>query len=227
MAGFSKPLLLVSTHPMFGSYNPRRQVFWFRLVPFRSPLLRESRLISFPRGNEMFQFPPFASPSLCIQEGILKVYLSGFPHSEISGSKVICTSPKLIAACRVLHRRQMPRHPPCALVYFQLHLQSFGKVQKKTEVFFCLPIPTTEAEKTSSDESEKGLRSALQCFSKKLQELHHPLTMSCDIVFRQFQSWLQDACTHKDMVQLRKSAKRARAFETCTGSARMNPRGVT
>ena len=29
----------------------------FRLFPFRSPLLGESRLISFPRGTEMFQFP--------------------------------------------------------------------------------------------------------------------------------------------------------------------------
>ena len=29
----------------------------FRLIPFRSPLLRESRLISFPLGTEMFQFP--------------------------------------------------------------------------------------------------------------------------------------------------------------------------
>src|SRR6185436_5623671 len=29
----------------------------FRLVRFRSPLLAESRLISFPRGTEMFQFP--------------------------------------------------------------------------------------------------------------------------------------------------------------------------
>ena len=32
----------------------------FRLFPFRSPLLRESRLISFPPGTEMFQFPGFA-----------------------------------------------------------------------------------------------------------------------------------------------------------------------
>ena len=31
------------------------------LVPFRSPLLRESRLISFPPANEMFQFAGFAS----------------------------------------------------------------------------------------------------------------------------------------------------------------------
>ena len=30
---------------------------WFRLLPFRSPLLRESRLISFPPGTEMFHFP--------------------------------------------------------------------------------------------------------------------------------------------------------------------------
>ena len=33
----------------------------WRLLPVRSPLLRESRLISFPRGTEMFHFPPFAS----------------------------------------------------------------------------------------------------------------------------------------------------------------------
>ena len=32
----------------------------FGLFPFRSPLLRESLLISFPRGTEMFHFPPFA-----------------------------------------------------------------------------------------------------------------------------------------------------------------------
>ena len=39
-----------------------------------------------------------------------------FPHSEICGSKLICSSPQLIAACHVLHRLLMPRHSPCALV---------------------------------------------------------------------------------------------------------------
>ena len=39
-----------------------------------------------------------------------------FPHSEISGSKLICSSPKLFAACHVLHRLLMPRHSPCALI---------------------------------------------------------------------------------------------------------------
>ena len=32
----------------------------FGLVPVRSPLLGESRLISFPPGTEMFHFPGFA-----------------------------------------------------------------------------------------------------------------------------------------------------------------------
>lgn len=41
-----------------------------------------------------------------------------FPHSEICGSKLICSSPQLIAACHVLHRRLVPRHPPYALISF-------------------------------------------------------------------------------------------------------------
>ena len=40
---------------------------------------------------------------------------AGFPHSEIPGSKLVCSSPRLIAAYRVLHRLLVPRHPPCAL----------------------------------------------------------------------------------------------------------------
>jgi hypothetical protein len=40
---------------------------------------------------------------------------AGFPHLEIQGSRVVCTSPWLIAAYHVLHRLHAPRHPPCAL----------------------------------------------------------------------------------------------------------------
>ena len=40
---------------------------------------------------------------------------AGFPHSEISGSKPVCGSPKLIAAYHVLHRLSAPRHPPYTL----------------------------------------------------------------------------------------------------------------
>ena len=52
---------------------------------------------------------------LCIGLRILEVCSSRFPHSEISGSKDICSSPKLIAAYHVFHRLLVPRHPPCAL----------------------------------------------------------------------------------------------------------------
>ena len=41
--------------------------------------------------------------------------MRGFPHSEIPGSKLICSSPRLIAACHVLLRLLMPRHSPYAL----------------------------------------------------------------------------------------------------------------
>ena len=37
------------------------------LFRFRSPLLTESRLISFPPGTEMVHFPGFAPSGLCIQ----------------------------------------------------------------------------------------------------------------------------------------------------------------
>ena len=49
---------------------------------------------------------------------MINLQLIGLPHSEISGSKVICTYPKLIAACHVLHRLREPRHPPYALNNF-------------------------------------------------------------------------------------------------------------
>ena len=85
--------------------------------------------MSFPPGTEMFQFSGFALPKLCIHFGNNLVPINsdtdcsapeligkvGFPHSEIVGSKVAHTSPTLIAACHVLHRLCMPRHPPNAL----------------------------------------------------------------------------------------------------------------
>ena len=45
---------------------------------------------------------------------------AGFPHSEICGSWVTCTSPQLIAAYRVLLRLIWPRHPPYALTYLTI-----------------------------------------------------------------------------------------------------------
>src|SRR5919205_3071305 len=92
-----------------------RRSYRFRLFRFRSPLLSESRFLSFPPGTEMVHFPGFARARLWIHRAVRGVYPRGFPHSEISGSKPACGSPKLIAACHVLLRLLLPRHPPCAL----------------------------------------------------------------------------------------------------------------
>ena len=81
------------------SLNPL-YVLEFRLVPFRSPLLRESLLLSFPLVTKMFQFTRFALSSLCIQE----VVLLKFPYSGIFGSKLASSSPKRIVGSHALHR---------------------------------------------------------------------------------------------------------------------------
>ena len=53
--------------------------------------------------------------TLWIGVWMTEVCSAGFPHSEISGSMDICSSPKLFAAYHVFHRLSVPRHPPCAL----------------------------------------------------------------------------------------------------------------
>ena len=63
------PLLLGPTTPNWQRHQALTPVR-FRLIPFRSPLLRESLLLSFPVGTEMFQFPTFPLPALCVQAGV-------------------------------------------------------------------------------------------------------------------------------------------------------------
>jgi hypothetical protein len=89
------------------------------LVRVRSPLLTESRLMSFPPGTEMFQFPGFASAAYGFSGGSSR--RRGLPHSEIPGSKPARGSPGLVAACHVLHRLLAPRHPPDALAFLDPH----------------------------------------------------------------------------------------------------------
>jgi hypothetical protein len=73
----------------------------------------------YSQNHMLFSLPPatYRVPflTLCIGVRILEVCSSRFPHSEISGSKDICSSPKLFAAYHVFHRLLVPRHPPYAL----------------------------------------------------------------------------------------------------------------
>ena len=81
----------------------------------------------------------------------------GFPHSEICGSMLICSSPQLIAACHVLRRLLMPRHSPYALVrlnflyisytWFSLNCLSFSLSSRSAELFVQDYIDSCRCEK--------------------------------------------------------------------------------
>ena len=85
-------------------------------------------MISFPLVTEMFQFTRFAFYTYVFSVKYFK--RSGLPHSEIHGSKGVGAYPWLIAACYVLHRLSMPRHPSYAL----RHL-IFKRAEKKFAYF--------------------------------------------------------------------------------------------
>ena len=63
----------------------------------------------------MFQFPSLAPFAYIFSERYVGMTPRGFPHSEILGSKLACSSPRLNAACHVLLRLLAPRHSPYAL----------------------------------------------------------------------------------------------------------------
>ena len=107
----------------------------FGLVPVRSPLLGESRLISFPPGTEMVQFPGFAlcSPAF---PGL------GFPIRKSPCRRSLASSTGLIAGSYVLHRLLMPRHPPYALIHltqFSLFSRSASTMRRRSRRTFARP----------------------------------------------------------------------------------------
>ena len=72
----------------------------------------------------MFQFPGFPAHDYLIHHALRDSSSRGFPHSDIRGSMLICSSPRLFAACHVLRRLPMPRHSPYALLRLN-YLQQF------------------------------------------------------------------------------------------------------
>ena len=97
-------------------YNPREQAPWFGLFRVRSPLLAESlTCFLFLQVLRWFTSLRCLRRSYVFRAGYSRINRSGFPHSEIPGSKPACGSPGLIAACHVLHRLLVPRHSPYAL----------------------------------------------------------------------------------------------------------------
>ncbi|KAL8523968.1 hypothetical protein ACS0TY_013795 [Phlomoides rotata] len=84
--------------------SPTTPVSRFRLLPFRSPLLRESLLLSFPLATKMFQFARLSLVCPWIQQQFERL-----PYSGISGSMLIFNSPKHFVDYYALPRLWVPR----------------------------------------------------------------------------------------------------------------------
>ena len=114
LAGFPKTILLRLLNQLCGP-NPGMHASRFGLFRFRSPLLPESHVVFSSSGYLDVSVHRVPFHTLWIGVWMTEVCSAGFPHSDISGSMDICSSPKLFAAYHVLHRLSVPRHPPCAL----------------------------------------------------------------------------------------------------------------
>ena len=97
------------------SPQPRgaRTTVWALSISLAATL--EIEVSFFSSGYLDVSVPRFPSIRYGLAYGYLRSAQVGFPHSDISGSMDICSSPKLFAAYHVLHRLSVPRHPPCAL----------------------------------------------------------------------------------------------------------------
>ena len=115
LVSFPKTVLLNLLNQFRGP-NPGMHASRFGLFRFRSPLLTESLVVFSSSGYLDVSVHRVPFHTLWIGVWIHEVCSCGFPHSDISGSRDICSSPKLIAAYHVFHRLLVPRHPPCALI---------------------------------------------------------------------------------------------------------------
>ena len=81
--------------------------------------------------------------TLCIGVWMIRVLRTGFPHSDICGSRIICISPQLFAAYHVFLRLLVPRHPPCALfcLISVIHLRCITYAHARVSDFHaCAPL---------------------------------------------------------------------------------------
>ena len=117
LAGLSRPLRLyrsfVTPYRVF--YNPKRQASWFGYSCFARRYSGNRICFLFLRVLRCFSSRVCLLILYVFKYGYYSITSSGFPHSEISGSKLAYSSPKHIGVRPVLHRLLVPRHPPCAL----------------------------------------------------------------------------------------------------------------
>ena len=162
-----------SYYPSGASLRPR-----FGLFPGRSPLLGESLLFSLPLGTKMFQFPRFASVQ---QVRIITLQVIGLSHSEIRGSRVTCTYPRLIAAYHVLHRLREPRHPPDALTCFRHKIEYVASASTLPAANYSLFAHTFSCKlRVVKKHSVNNLKSLLTVLCVNMSKISRPSRIIAD-----------------------------------------------
>ena len=143
------------------SYNPGRAVtlpvFWALSVSIATT----------PDIDLSFSSCRYLDVSVpCVRSALQTVPVlqtGGFPHSDISGSIPVCSSPELFAAFHVLLRLLKPRHPPYALICFlclsRLEIVSFRPLLLPRYLF---PILSMNFHRISS--------------GRQLRQASHPLS---------------------------------------------------
>ena len=126
LAGRSSPLLLKFAVLCHRSTTPNPEGFGLASFPFARRYLGNRVCFLFLRVLRCFSSPRYLLMNYVFIHGYMPIKACEFPHSEISGSRDICSSPELIAACHVLLRLQVPRHPPNALFRLNYFLVSLG-----------------------------------------------------------------------------------------------------
>lgn len=126
---------------MTWSYNPEGIPSVWAPSAFARHYLRNRFLFLFLRLLRCFTSAGFAFHTLCIRYERSSIASIRLPHSDIPGSSLACSFPRLFAACRVLLRLLAPRHSPYALTYFII-LQSCYHFHNTTKPFrdllYCL-----------------------------------------------------------------------------------------
>ncbi len=93
-----KSFLVRGYHPLWPAFpcrSDKSSAKEHRLFRFRSPLLSESRLMSFARATEMFQFTRFATVAYVFSQSYS--LRSGFPHSENLRIKANLPAPRSLS----------------------------------------------------------------------------------------------------------------------------------
>ena len=88
---------------------------------------------------------------------------AGLPHSEIPGSKRACRSPRLIAACCVLHRFSVPRHPPSTLSNLTIKCLDLMRSAVSTSISIssCISLSTTRIQLSTNAGSRRSTLNAI------------------------------------------------------------------